>query len=274
MAKRKQTKLLVIHCSASSLKYPLTNGRLREMHQARGFRDIGYNEWIDRNAVLHVGRGADEIGAHVKGYNSLAYGIMLEGCRDTFDATLEMMHTLHLRLHELQRHQYPDAKICGHRDLSPDADGDGIVEPHEHIKACPRFDAIPWAEKRSLPAADIKGVWDEAEKRGVPDARAIWLQKLLRNAGYPVGPLDGHLGKKTKLAIATFQQDHQLEVNGKFNKATVKLLREFSDVDVRVVEQKTEAAKQSHSWWVAPKKLGIISGLAIVALLIFKFAGR
>jgi hypothetical protein len=32
-------------------------------------------------------------------------------------------------------------KIIGHRDLSPDLDGDGIVEPNEFIKQCPCFDA-------------------------------------------------------------------------------------------------------------------------------------
>ncbi|MFK5979758.1 MAG: peptidoglycan-binding domain-containing protein [Rhizobiaceae bacterium] len=268
MAKRKQTLLLVTHCTATSLKYKLTSEALRKMHQVRGFRDIGYNEWIDRDGVLHVGRGADEIGAHVKGYNSIAYGIALEGCRDVFDATEEMLHTLHLRYHELQNHQYPDAEICGHRDLSPDADGDGIIEPHEHIKACPRFDAIPWAEKIGLQVADIKGVWDTHGKDG-PDVRNIWLQKLLRGAGYNVGPLDGHLGKKSKLAIATFQQDHQLEANGKFNKATVKKLREISGVDVRVLEQKSTERMQRQSnikpnWWVVAPVLLVAIVLAVM----------
>jgi N-acetyl-anhydromuramyl-L-alanine amidase AmpD len=34
---------------------------------------------------------------------------------------------------------YPDAEVCGHRDLSPDADGDGVVEKHEWLKDCPSF---------------------------------------------------------------------------------------------------------------------------------------
>ena len=38
--------------------------------------------------------------------------------------------------------QYPDIKeVLGHRDTSPDLDGDGIVEPNEWIKMCPCFDA-------------------------------------------------------------------------------------------------------------------------------------
>jgi N-acetylmuramoyl-L-alanine amidase len=38
---------------------------------------------------------------------------------------------------------YPDIKeVLGHRDTSPDLDGDGIVEPNEWIKMCPCFDAV------------------------------------------------------------------------------------------------------------------------------------
>lgn len=31
-------------------------------------------------------------------------------------------------------------QVVGHRDLSPDLDGDGTVEPEEWTKACPCFD--------------------------------------------------------------------------------------------------------------------------------------
>jgi N-acetylmuramoyl-L-alanine amidase (T3 lysozyme) len=45
-------------------------------------------------------------------------------------------------LRELKR-QYPTASILGHRDFSPDKNGNGIVDPWERIKECPCFDAIP-----------------------------------------------------------------------------------------------------------------------------------
>ena len=40
------------------------------------------------------------------------------------------------------REQFSDAMICGHRDFSPDLNGNGIIEPWEWMKACPCFDAI------------------------------------------------------------------------------------------------------------------------------------
>lgn len=36
---------------------------------------------------------------------------------------------------------FPGCRVCGHRDLSPDLDGDGEIEPEEWIKACPCFEA-------------------------------------------------------------------------------------------------------------------------------------
>lgn len=35
---------------------------------------------------------------------------------------------------------YPGSKVCGHRDLSPDLNGNGEIEPEEWIKACPCFE--------------------------------------------------------------------------------------------------------------------------------------
>ena len=37
--------------------------------------------------------------------------------------------------------QFPGSRICGHRDLSPDLNHDGRIEPSEWVKACPFFNA-------------------------------------------------------------------------------------------------------------------------------------
>jgi N-acetyl-anhydromuramyl-L-alanine amidase AmpD len=44
-----------------------------------------------------------------------------------------------MRVNDLKM-QFPKAVVLGHRDLSPDKDGDGVVEKHEWVKACPCFD--------------------------------------------------------------------------------------------------------------------------------------
>ena len=45
------------------------------------------------------------------------------------------------KLLRLLRSRYPDAVILGHRDISPDTNGNGTVDPWERIKECPCFDA-------------------------------------------------------------------------------------------------------------------------------------
>lgn len=39
-------------------------------------------------------------------------------------------------------HRFPEALIAGHRDLSPDLDGNGCVDPTEWVKQCPSFNAM------------------------------------------------------------------------------------------------------------------------------------
>lgn len=48
---------------------------------------------------------------------------------------------LHRLVHELLQ-RYPEAKVVGHRDLSPDTNYNGIVDPWERIKECPCFEVI------------------------------------------------------------------------------------------------------------------------------------
>ena len=81
----------------------------------------------------------------MKGFNASSIGICYEGgldCRgrpaDT--RTPEQRATLRLLIHQLLE-VFPSCRVCGHRDLSPDRNGNGEIEPEEWMKACPCFDA-------------------------------------------------------------------------------------------------------------------------------------
>ena len=55
-------------------------------------------------------------------------------------ATLAEREAL-VRLVEDLRLVFPSLKqVIGHRDTSPDLNGDGIISPDEYIKSCPCFD--------------------------------------------------------------------------------------------------------------------------------------
>lgn len=241
MANRKATSLLVVHVTATPEGRDIGAKEVRAMHKAKGWSDIGYNELIRLDGTLEQGRGVNAVGAHVAGFNSISYGISLvgglgQGGKPANTATHAQMVTLERRLREVSA-LFPKAGVCGHRDLSPDKDGDGIIEPSEHIKACPCFDAIPWAASVGLRGADIRGVWGEtfvipaasgsANTTAVagPDARVVYLQKLLAMTGLTFGPIDGILGAKTKKAIVIYQDLYGLPKTGEFDVTTVARLR-------------------------------------------------
>ena len=52
-----------------------------------------------------------------------------------------------LTLIRTYKDRYPGIIIRGHRDWSPDLDGDGKVEPSEWKKACPSFDVAAWLKE-------------------------------------------------------------------------------------------------------------------------------
>jgi len=172
MTDRKQTTLIVVHVTATPPKSDIGVKEVRVMHKARGFNDIGYHYVIRRNGKIETGRAESAVGAHVQGYNSTSIGVSMVGGVDASgkpenNATPEQWASLESILKKLTA-KYPKAGVCGHRDLSPDKDGDGVIEPFEHIKACPCFDAIPWAASKGIRTANIKGVWYKQAKPVAP----------------------------------------------------------------------------------------------------------
>lgn len=149
---------IVYHCSASRPKAAAkeTAADIDAMHKARGWRKIGYHYFIRRDGTVEKGRREDEIGSGVFGFNAHSIHICYAGgvdengkAKDT--RTLEQLTAMEKLSHDLFS-RYPAAKGCGHRDFSPDRDGDGEVEPHEWMKECPCFDASDWLRSVDLGA--------------------------------------------------------------------------------------------------------------------------
>lgn len=143
----RKIKYIVLHCSATKEGQKATVADIDRWHKARGFRKIGYHYVIYLDGSIHKGRDISETGAHVTGNNSNSIGICYVGGlnasgkpKDT--RTPDQKAALFYLLQQL-REQFPNAMICGHRDFSPDLNGNGIVEPGEWMKVCPCFNAIP-----------------------------------------------------------------------------------------------------------------------------------
>ena len=154
---RKRTDALIIHCTATLAHQDFRRPEIAAMHRKRGFKDIGYHYLINLSGKVEVGRAPDDsIGAHVENFNATTLGVAYVGGLRSADAkpfdtrTPAQTASLEALCRKLLK-KYPDAVILGHRDLSPDKDGDGSVEPHEWMKMCPCFDAGPWAKSLGLP---------------------------------------------------------------------------------------------------------------------------
>src|SRR5690606_37442354 len=142
------TDLIVVHCSATKASADIGVREITQWHIQRGFDTVGYHYVIRRNGELETGRPQNAIGAHVRGHNSNSIGICLAGGVDTNNKpennfTPAQFTTLEALLRRLKE-RYPQARILGHRDLSPDKNGDGKITPNEFIKACPSFDVVQW----------------------------------------------------------------------------------------------------------------------------------
>ncbi len=85
-------------------------------------------------------------GAHCKnGWNSHSIGICYIGGLDATGRpadtrTRAQKAALHKLVQEIMDRYPTITKVIGHRDTSPDLNGDGKITPNEWIKECPCFD--------------------------------------------------------------------------------------------------------------------------------------
>ncbi len=144
----KDIKRIFLHCTATREGQDIDAATIRAWHKRQGWSDIGYHFVIGINGTIERGRPEHKIGSHVRGHNRGSIGVVYVGgldaqgnAKDTrTDAQKAAMASLARSLVAA----YPGAEVLGHRDISPDKDGDGVVEPHEWLKMCPCFDVRAW----------------------------------------------------------------------------------------------------------------------------------
>ena len=126
--------LIVVHCTATQGNRTLSPEALDLMHRRRGFNGTGYHYYIRKDGTVHLTRPVERIGAHAKGFNASSIGICYEGGLDEegrpADTRTQAQRFALLDLLTILKHQYPDAQILGHYQLS--------ASIH---KACPCFDS-------------------------------------------------------------------------------------------------------------------------------------
>lgn len=189
---------IVIHCSASANGVWISPDQIDAWHKAppNNFRrapafvsryrptlpHIGYHWLITADGVARAGRDKEEIGAHVRNHNQNSIGICMTGTDKFSEVQWQGLADLLCTFAYSWQDRIPAAahvpfkpapalaismfekmgvKIVGHRDLSPDLDGDGKIESNEWIKICPGFDVTDWLLHEMTP--DVNHVAESYE---------------------------------------------------------------------------------------------------------------
>lgn len=141
---RKDTRLIFVHCSATTAKQDIGAQEINKWHLERGFFSdrglTGYHFIIRRNGKVELGRDLPAIGAQVQGFNDHSVGVVLVGGIQVVDGkqipdnnfTAEQFNTLETVIRMLKLiYAVP-------------------IAPHNAVaaKACPSFDLWAWQKAR------------------------------------------------------------------------------------------------------------------------------
>lgn len=198
---RRLTEYVVWHCSATPPSQDIGSAQIDIMHKAKGWDGIGYAMVIKRDGHIETGEDLKKQGAHVKGINSVSVGIVLIGGVDE-DGKAENNFTdeqwkAAKHVYEFMTLLYPDAKHVGHRDMSPDKDGDGRVQRHEFMKDCPCYSVQQWIEGGLEAVSDLYAPWELDVAIEVPDEE-ITFEEVLQDEEYVKLPVEDSKPKRRR----------------------------------------------------------------------------
>lgn len=136
-------KRLIVHCTAGSQRQSIAD--LWAEFKRKGWKYPGYHYVIGVDGKITQMLEDGKVSNGVQGFNSTAINVAYIGGIDgngkgVDNRTDEQKKALMQLLKRLKK-LYPEAEICGHRDLSPDRNGDGRIDRTEWLKLCPCFDA-------------------------------------------------------------------------------------------------------------------------------------
>lgn len=152
----KKVKYIAIHCSSGFGN----RASIEKYWKTLGWNSPGYHILIDVDGTVYYLLDFEKISNGVKGFNEITINICYVGgienigskklpiwkAKDT--RTIEQKCALNHCIDEAigwlkaNGNDCKNVKIQGHRDFSPDKNGNGVIESFERIKECPSFDAI------------------------------------------------------------------------------------------------------------------------------------
>lgn len=120
---RKETKEIILHCTATPKGHNFSTEEIRQWHKANGWKDIGYHWVIELDGSIHEGRPENLIGSHCKGHNNISVGVAYVGGLDEHGkfamdtrTTAQCVSMQKLVAELLER--YPNATVHGHNEFA------------------------------------------------------------------------------------------------------------------------------------------------------------
>lgn len=131
---------IVLHCTAGSAQE--STETLKDYFTRKlGWKKYGYHWVVNADGTADRLTDDEEIANGVKGHNHDSIHISWKGGSELKDNRTNAQKKKLRELVTEYKRKYPNAKILGHRDLSPDLNGDGKITREEWVKVCPCFDA-------------------------------------------------------------------------------------------------------------------------------------
>ncbi len=144
--KMRTIKHIVLHCTATPQNASIDSIKNYWKTQL-GWKNPGYHFMIQADGKVVETLPISQIANGVKGHNAhsihIAYIGGVKGGKAIDNRTKAQRQAMLALLCKL-RPRFSNAEILGHRDLSPDLNNNGIIEPWEWTKECPSFDVRKW----------------------------------------------------------------------------------------------------------------------------------
>jgi N-acetylmuramoyl-L-alanine amidase len=136
-------KFLTIHCAATPRGRPHTAKEVSAWDIAR-FGQVSYHYVVELDGKVTATLPDTLLGAHTGGHNTGNIGVCYVGGLESVTLAPADTRTPEQKqairdIVARYRARVPALKVKGHRDWSPDRNGDGKITPDEFVKSCPCF---------------------------------------------------------------------------------------------------------------------------------------
>ena len=140
MATSRKINHIVIHTTATAPDASIQS--IKNHWNSLGWKNYGYHIIVDASGEITLLTPLEKIANGVKGHNATSIHVAyIGGLKDgKYLDTRTLVQKIALRSTiKILKKMFQFAEILGHRDLSPDLNGDGKITPDEWVKLCPLF---------------------------------------------------------------------------------------------------------------------------------------